>query len=164
MFYEGKSPLPDGDEEMIDQEIKLEVPPVTEETPQFRNIFINDVVCRGAGQAVFLQGLPEMNLENFVLDGVTMEADKGISCVDAHNITLRNINLKVAHGPALNFYNSKEVEINNFKEVSDKPGDFAVVNGSLSSDLKFVNTNLNQEPDQIKISPSLEEKEVYEIL
>jgi len=70
----------------------------------------------------------------------------------------------VAHGPALNFYNSKEVEINNFKEVSDKPGDFAVVNGSLSSDLKFVNTNLNQEPDQIKISPSLEEKEVYEIL
>ena len=33
---------------------------VTEETPQFKNISIDDIIVNGALQAVLLQGLPEM--------------------------------------------------------------------------------------------------------
>ncbi len=41
-----------------------DIPPVTEETPCFRNISMKNITCRGAEQAIFLQGLPELNLEN----------------------------------------------------------------------------------------------------
>jgi polygalacturonase len=164
LFYEGKSPIPDGDEPITSTEVQPEITQVTEETPQFRNIFIKDVVSKGAGQAVFLQGLPEMNLENFVLDGVVMEADKGITCVDATNITLKNIELKISNGPAISFYNAKAVDISNFHNLTPCKEGFAVVNGGLSNDIRFANTNLNTQPEMIRVSPELKEKKVYEIL
>jgi polygalacturonase len=40
--------------------------PVNIETPQFKNIFMKNIVVKGAQQAVCFQGLPEMNLENVV--------------------------------------------------------------------------------------------------
>src|SRR5690606_32382056 len=36
------------------------IPPVTEETPQIRNVFIENVQCNGAKVGVFVRGLPEM--------------------------------------------------------------------------------------------------------
>ena len=35
------------------------VPAVTEETPSFKNIHISNISCKGAGRAMFLNGLPE---------------------------------------------------------------------------------------------------------
>ena len=40
---------------------------VSEKTPQFRDIYIENVVCRGARQAVALQGLPEMPIRGIHL-------------------------------------------------------------------------------------------------
>jgi hypothetical protein len=45
--------------------------PVTEGTPQFKNIIISDVNCKGACQGIFLQGLPEIDLENIHLANVS---------------------------------------------------------------------------------------------
>ncbi len=88
--------------------------PVTEETPSFRNIFIRDVTCKGAAQAVFLQGLPEMNLDNVVLGNLVMEADKGLTCVDASRIRIDGLQLVTKKLPALEFINSKDVEVTSY--------------------------------------------------
>jgi polygalacturonase len=60
LYYSGMSVSEDMEEGTAGQLPKLI--PVTEETPQFKNIFIRDVNCNGAYQGIFLQGLPEMNL------------------------------------------------------------------------------------------------------
>mgnify|MGYP000873508942 CR=1 FL=1 len=67
---------------------------VTEETPQFKNIHMKNITCSGAHQAIYLQGLPEMNLENISLENIKMEAEYGLTCIDAKGVILNNIDLK----------------------------------------------------------------------
>ena len=88
-----------------------EIPPVSEETPQFKDISIKGITCRGARQAVYLQGLPEMNLENVYMEDLTMEAENGLLCMDADGITIKGLNLITDNQPAVTFYNSKNVSI-----------------------------------------------------
>ncbi len=110
LYYGGKSVsemLADKDNEKIEEV----VPPVTEVTPQFKDITIKNVRCKGARQAIYLQGLPEMNLENVLLENLTMEAENGLLCMDAKGITVKNLHLKTKVQPALNFYNVKDVKI-----------------------------------------------------
>ena len=53
-----------------------EAEPVTEETPQFKNISIKNVTLKGAKQAVILQGFPEMNLENIKISDMLLRPTK----------------------------------------------------------------------------------------
>jgi len=105
------------------------IPEVTEKTPQFKNISIRNVTCKGAMQAVYLQGLPEMNLENVLLDNITMEANKGLLCMDVSGITIRNLFLKTKEYPVMNFYNSKDVTIEKF-EIPDTAKSCISVDGN----------------------------------
>lgn len=95
-----------------------EIPPVTEETPRFRNIWIKNLTCRGAQQGLYLQGLPELNLENVNLENIDIQADNGMTCIDASNINVKNMRLLTSNKPVLSFINSTGVDIKNLK-VSD---------------------------------------------
>ncbi|HBL75521.1 MAG: glycoside hydrolase [Bacteroidetes bacterium GWF2_42_66] len=97
-----------------DQEMNIQVdtiPEVSEETPQFKDIIIRNVTCKGALQGIYLQGLPEMNLENIVLENINMEADNGLFCMDVNGVTIRNLFLRTKKLPAFDFYNSKNISI-----------------------------------------------------
>jgi DNA sulfur modification protein DndE len=77
------------------------VPPVNEGTPQFRNIHLKNIVCKGAKRAVLLQGLPEMTLKNISLENVTIEADTGLFCNDAESIRMKNVHIRTPGQPAV---------------------------------------------------------------
>ena len=85
--------------------------PVTIETPQFKNIFMRNIVVKGAQHGVVLQGLPEMNLENVVLTDMLIEADNGFSIADADQVHIENVELITKNKTAIEIYNSKNVEI-----------------------------------------------------
>jgi len=91
-----------------------EIPPVTEETPHFRKISMKNIICRGAQQALYLQGLPELNLEDVTMENIDMSAENGLTCIDSRNITIKNLRLEVENEPALIFVNSSDVNILNF--------------------------------------------------
>jgi polygalacturonase len=97
------------------------VPPVSEETPQFRNISIRNVTCRDALQALYLQGLPELNLVNITLENIEMKADHGLICSDADGISVKGLKLVTENSPVLRFLNSKNVNIEglDIKESGD---------------------------------------------
>jgi polygalacturonase len=103
--------------EMLDQnegsDTSEEVFEVTEETPQFKDIYMKNITCRGAYQAIYLQGLPEMNLENVNLENMKMVAENGLVCVDADGVNIKNLDLKTSKPPAMMFYNSKNVDVDN---------------------------------------------------
>ncbi len=67
------------------------VPPVTEETPSFRNIFIKDVVCRSAGKAALFNGLPEMPMKNVVIEDSRFRANQGFTLNHVNGLTLKNV-------------------------------------------------------------------------
>jgi polygalacturonase len=136
LFYGGKSAS-----EMLEdnnQEEPNETLPVTEETPLFRNIFIRDIICKGAYQAIFMQGLPEMNLDNIQFENILMEADKGISCKDANHINIKGLKLVIKKLPAFDFTNSRNVVVEDLN-VSSDAGTIISVKGKRSENIIFKN-------------------------
>ena len=93
MYYGGKSVaemLADGDNP--DNTTKA---PVTEETPIFRNIDIQDIVCNGAGRAMEFNGLPEMPIQGINLKNIVITAKRDATFTNAENITKQNVNITI---------------------------------------------------------------------
>ena len=137
LYYGGRSvseALEDGS-----QTGKADAMPVTEETPRFRNIFIHDVTCKGALQAIFLQGLPEMNLENVQLDNLLIEADKGLTCVDADHVKINGLKLITKKLPVMEFTNSKNVDVENCV-LPGNNGKIITINGNRTKSILLKGT------------------------
>jgi len=124
--------------------------PVTEETPQFKNIFIRDVNCKGAMTGIFLQGLPEMNLENVQLENIQMEADYGLVCSDASGVKIKNLTLITKKAPVADFKNSKDVFVEGL--VSSSSGSPIIqVSGVQTGKMIFKNVGMTNPDKQIVI-------------
>jgi len=97
MYYGGKSPLEDPS---TNEDAKT--PAVSEETPQFRDIHIENVICRGAQKAVMLQGLPEMPIRNITLKNVSITSQGGVFLTDADGIKFDGVQIENKTGEVLN--------------------------------------------------------------
>jgi DNA sulfur modification protein DndE len=106
MFYGGG-----GSEDEPEGAAEAEPVRVSESTPQFRNIYIQDVVCRGAGRAILVQGLPEMPIRGIHFDRVAITAARGVFCQDVEDITLRGLEILNAEGSVVQVVHAKDVLI-----------------------------------------------------
>ncbi len=148
LYYSGRSVSED-----LDAGADGEVPtllPVTEETPQFKNIFIRDVNCKGAMTGIFLQGLPEMKLENIELTNIYMEADYGLVCIDADQVKIKNLNLKTKHAPVIDFQNSSNVSVDGLIAIDGK-FPMIKVSGSQTGTASFKNAGITNREKQLVI-------------
>jgi polygalacturonase len=135
LYYGGKSiaeTLAEGSSKVANKPM-----PVNEETPQFKNISIKNITISGAYQAVFLQGLPEMNLENIEISNLTAKAENGFSIIDANGIKISNAKLDIAKPTVLEIYNGKNMYFSNieFNSTSSKA---ITIDGEASSNIEFV--------------------------
>ncbi len=76
LFYGGKAAGEETPEE-IAARAAAPVPVADETTPAFRNIVIEDIICKGAKTAIHFNGLPEQKIENVTLRNVHMTATYG---------------------------------------------------------------------------------------
>ncbi|MGL2988045.1 glycoside hydrolase family 28 protein [Flavobacterium sp. RSSA_27] len=110
LFYGGKSiaeKLAEGT-----TSIAAKAAPVNEETPQFKNISIKNVFISDAYEALFLQGLPEMNLNTIEISNLVAKAKKGVTIVDASNLKLNNFKLDIQDETIFSIYNVKNMTLN----------------------------------------------------
>jgi polygalacturonase len=96
LYYGGKAPLDDPG-----GNVQAAAPAVTEETPQFRSIRLENIICRGARKAIVLQGLPEMPLREISLKNISISSDQGVFVTDADRITFENVQVQHKSGPPL---------------------------------------------------------------
>lgn len=111
LFYGGKAA---GEEEEGDLEgrMKAKIPAVTEETPAFRDIYISNVTCKGAGRAMFFNGLPEMPIRNVhVKNVVVTDAKQGIVVSQAENVSIENVKIE-SKGVSLQVKHAKDLKVN----------------------------------------------------
>ncbi|MCL1942075.1 MAG: glycoside hydrolase family 28 protein [Candidatus Azobacteroides sp.] len=114
LYYGGKSALEAMEDDDEDQQKDDKViPPVTEETPSFKNIYIKDIACRGAGRAMFFNGLPEMNIQNIHIENATISAKKGAELHESTGVTLKNVHIVPASGPVILLNNVKNLTADN---------------------------------------------------
>jgi polygalacturonase len=129
MVEEGRSSLNETDK----------ILPVTEETPYFKNITIKNVTCKGASQAIYLQGLPELNLENIILENIDIESEEGMSCIDVKGLSVKNMRLITKNLPVLTFINSQNVDIKNINIPKEREP-YIDIKGERSMNIN-INTN-----------------------
>ncbi|WP_319226925.1 glycoside hydrolase family 28 protein [Draconibacterium orientale] len=115
-----------------------ELVPVTEETPQFKNIKISNVTVNGAQQAVFLQGLPEMPLENIELNNLYLKADNGFQIIDAKGVKIKDTKLITDKDVAMMIFNSADVDVNGLA-YDFKTADAIKINGSQCKNISISN-------------------------
>ncbi len=85
-----------------DSSSKDAVPAVTEETPCFKNLYISNIVCHGAKRAIYVNGLPEMPLENMQMkNSLFTECVIGAELNFAKNILLDNVKIENNTGKRL---------------------------------------------------------------
>lgn len=107
LFYGGKGVGEESDKEIAER-MAAQVPAVTEETPVFRNITIENVVCKGADRAIYFNGLPEMKIQNVSLSNIRMTAQQGAIFRYTNGLTLNNVLIHAAKGQDMEF-----VEVDN---------------------------------------------------
>jgi polygalacturonase len=142
MYYAAVDPVPlAGEKREAPKVISL---PVTEATPQFKNFYISDVVSNGSEKAIFVRGLPEMNIRNINLSNMTLVAKKGVEIIEGDNISLKNIHVEVSEPkPLVLISNSKNILFDKMSYDQDVPVLFAV-QGEKSGNIKVTNTDTSK--------------------
>ncbi len=111
MYYEAKDPVVLNGEKR--EEPKVETFPVTEATPVFKDFYIKNVVCMGAERAVFMRGLPEMNVRNINMKNMVLQAKKGIEITEGQDISFKNVQVLTANTtPIVAINNSGKIMFN----------------------------------------------------
>lgn len=135
LYYGGKSiaeTLEEGGDKIVNAKM-----PIDEKTPQFKNISIKNVTIKGAQQAVFLQGLPEMNLENIEISNLIAKAEKGFTIVDANGIKIHNAKLDIEKPNVIEIYNGKNMSFKDI-EFNSKSAKAITINGEATENIEFV--------------------------
>ncbi len=118
LFYGGKDPSEEAKDVADGAEA---VPPVTEETPAFRDIHIRNVACKGAGRAIFFNGLPEMRIKNVTMEDIAIsDAQEGVVLSEAEGVSLQRMQIGLrAGGPSLRMRNVSQVTVDgkHFDEI-----------------------------------------------
>ena len=139
MYYEAKDPIALAGERR--EPPKVEAKPVTEETPVFQNVYINNVAVDGAEKAIFVRGLPEMNVKNIVMQNMTMKAKHGLDMTEGTGIVIRNTTLITDDtNPVLQVHNSRNITLDNIR-YKDGSDNLLAVYGDKAEAIKLLNTD-----------------------
>ena len=79
--------------------------------PVFRDVYIRDVICDGAGAAIQIRGLPEQRISHVVLERVLLNAVKGIRCREVDDLTLEDVSGVIEEEPLLGCSNVRGLDI-----------------------------------------------------
>jgi len=161
MYYEAKDPVVLAGEKR--EPPKVETLPVTEATPRFQNFYIKNIVCNGAEKAIFVRGLPEMNVRNIVMENMTIQANKGLDMTEGSDITLRNVNLITKDvNPVMNIHNSMNITLNKIgyanadlllNVTGEKSRGIAVTSTDVSKAKKGLEVSYGAKESAVKMSP-----------
>jgi DNA sulfur modification protein DndE len=152
MYYMGKDPVAMfGDKTEIPS---MEFQPLSEETPQFRDFYIQNVVCRGAEKGIFVRGLPEMNIKNIYIENSTLKSRQGMVCLEGENIHLKNVNFYPEDNTIIHLQDSKNITLDNiqFKENADL---LLKINGERSKNIRLLNTNISKVKKEYELGKNL---------
>jgi polygalacturonase len=109
MYYVAKNPS-------TSEPVAEVLQPVTEATPQFKDFYVDNVVCNGAEKGLMIRGLPEMSIKGIHLSNLVLKADKGMDIIAAQNISLKNVYLESKFtNPLIDIINSNGISFDNLR-------------------------------------------------
>jgi hypothetical protein len=146
---------------------KVPPEPLSERTPQLRNIRLSNITAY-TKQAMYINGLDEMPVQEISLNDVIFEAETGIVIKNAKDIELHNVRVNTKTGSALTVDKTQRLDIDGLtsaKPIADVPliklnnvqdvllrncwpfnstKIFATVNGAETKNIKLLNNELGE--------------------
>ena len=156
MYYQAKDPVPlAGDS----NELPLIKPePLDEGTPQFKDFYIQNITCKGAETGIMLRGLPEMPIKDIAIENVNISSNKGLVCIEAENISLKNVGLFTKSETVMQIQNANKINVDKLSFTANKKL-LLHLSGANSKNIVIQNTQVSNAQKNIetdlKISKSL---------
>lgn len=101
---------------------KSEEEPISERTPQFRNIHFSNITATEVNRAVALIGLEERWIDNVTFNDINMSAKTGFEIERSKNIELHNITIDVEKGPVVKAALVENLELEGIKTLNPLSG------------------------------------------
>jgi len=155
MYYGGDSPEIEAEKNRGESHAE----PVTERTPQFRNISLKNIVCNGARRAVLLNGLPEMPVKDIRMENVDISAQTGVLCIDVDGFDLGHSAIYATAGPVISVNQCKNLNLSQIKYLKGADS-FLRVDGDKTENIKVAGVDLSLAKKKIDFGKSADSKAV----
>lgn len=157
MYYSAKDPVPLPGEKR--EAPKVEVLPVTDGTPQFRNFYVTNIVCNGAEKGIFVRGLPEMSIKNINLSNLSIKANRAVVCEEANGLNITNLNIVASDTkPLISIQNSSNIIFNNIQY--NKSSVLVGVTGDRNDKIVFTKTSYDNADKKLEIADEVKNNPV----
>ncbi|HEY4327497.1 MAG TPA: glycoside hydrolase family 28 protein [Mucilaginibacter sp.] len=118
-------------------------------TPQFRNFFIDNLVCDGADRGMLIRGLPEMSIQNIYISNSKIRATHGADIIEAKNIFFQDVTFACSNTrPLINIENSQQLTFDRIFSQK-QPELFFSINGDRSKQINVQHTNISEVRSQV---------------
>ena len=161
------------------QYAKTNPEPVSERTPQFRNIHLSNITAQ-TNQAIFINGLAEMPVEDVTFSDIQFDSQTGAMIRQARNIEFHNVSINTKKGSSLTGENIDGLTIDGLKtklsngeptisltdvqklflyncNVSVPTPVFLLLKGEKTKDVKLANNNFSQAARALSQDSSVKE-------
>ncbi|MEZ0541156.1 glycoside hydrolase family 28 protein [Fibrella arboris] len=138
MYYAAKDPVPQQGES--NELPVIAAQPLSEATPQFRQFEIRHVTCKGAETGIMVRGLPEMAVRDILIENAVLQSRKGLICIEAERIQLKNVALITPAKTVMQIQNSRNLTFDAIRYNADTDL-LMYISGDRSADIKLLNTD-----------------------
>jgi polygalacturonase len=137
------------------------IAPITDRTPQFQKFYIKNIVCKGANQAIFIQGLPEQFVKDIELTNITISAKTGVTCIDAERLTFNNVHILLERGPVFDIDNSRNITIDH-PACTNGASLFIKVVGTKSENIQLLNADIKNAKKDFEFGKDVDPKVIIQ--
>jgi hypothetical protein len=135
--------------------------PVDESTPQFRKIQMRNVTCNGARTAIMVRGLPEMSIKDISIENAVLQSDKGLVCIEADNISLKNVTLlPTSTDPVMEVHNSQNITLDGIRYAPGAAVLLRVSGAEKAKNVRLLNTDASQAKQALELGTGVTKKAV----
>ncbi len=152
MYYMAKDPVPQPGESRELPTMTAE--PVTEGTPQFRAFFIKNITCKGAETGILVRGLPEMAIHDITIENAVLQCNKGMVCIEADNIRLKNVALLTTDKTVIQTQNARNLTLDTIR-YPDGTDLLMHVTGDRSKAIRLLNTDTSKAKTDVALGATV---------
>lgn len=116
--------------------------PVSIRTPEYNNITISNVICKGAEYGIRLIGLPEKPMKNIHLKNIQLASHFGLQATDVTNLTMKNVIIESEDSESVVITDCQNLS---FEKLYIKPGKSVNLYGNMNRNLTFKDCGFTQQ-------------------
>jgi len=148
MYYAAKDPVPQAGEK--NELPQIDRQPLNEGTPRFRQFYVHNVSCLGAETGILVRGLPEMPVSNILIENAVLQSRKGLVCIEASDIRLKNVTLLTTDPTVMQVQNSQQITLDGitYPKTAER---LLKISGDRSRTIRVLNTDMPRQKELVEL-------------